>query len=215
MILYYDWQPARAESLTQQALALDSLQARGWAYRGQALSALGRKVEATAALYRAVALDTLDVAVSAEAMWGLTVLGRTDDVIAIARRLRRLGLAQQAHELRARLVAGRCPDPSTHFTTPVLGALCNGQPDLARRQADSAVAAAEQSGTYFSPWRAAMWYALLGERERALVFLERAVGARVSNCVLLWAEPIFRELRSDPRFAELVRRVGVAIPHNR
>jgi len=213
--LYHDWLPTRAESLARQALALDSLQPRGWAYLGSALVSLGRNEEAASALHRSLSLDTLDVAVAAAATWGLTMLGRTDVAIAVTGRLRRLGLDLELQHVRARLLAGRCPDPATRFTAPVLGALCNGQPELARRQADSIMAAAERTGTYLDPWRVAVGYALLGERERALAYLERAVEARSSGCVLLAVDPIWRELRSDPRFAELVRRIGVPVPQNR
>ena len=51
-------------------------------------------------------------------------------------------------------------------------------------------------------------YAHLGDRERALDWLERAVAERNFYLVYAKVEPTFDGLRRDPRFQEVVRRVG-------
>ncbi len=48
-----------------------------------------------------------------------------------------------------------------------------------------------------------------GEKDRALDFLEKAYQERDSLLVFLHLEPGFDPIRSDPRFQDLVRRVGV------
>lgn len=55
----------------------------------------------------------------------------------------------------------------------------------------------------------AIIYAQLGERDKAFEFLEKAYSGR--SAPLLWVKvsPEFDSLRSDPRFADLVRRVGL------
>jgi tetratricopeptide (TPR) repeat protein len=55
----------------------------------------------------------------------------------------------------------------------------------------------------------AIIYAQLGERDRAFEFLEKAYNGR--DTVLLWLKvsPEFDSFRSDPRFDDLMRRVGL------
>jgi len=51
--------------------------------------------------------------------------------------------------------------------------------------------------------------ALLGDKEQAFEYLNKAVEKRHSQMVMLNVEPAFDSLRDDPRFDELVRRVGL------
>jgi|SRR5216683_2600276 len=62
---------------------------------------------------------------------------------------------------------------------------------------------------YVSPYQVAMIYEGLGDKEQALAWLERAYQQRVHNMVFLKVEPELDGLRSDPRFASLVQRVGL------
>jgi tetratricopeptide (TPR) repeat protein len=62
------------------------------------------------------------------------------------------------------------------------------------------------SGSYY---RIARLYARLGEKEQAFEYLNKAFDKRHSQMVMLNVEPAFDSLRDDPRFDELVRRVGL------
>jgi TolB-like protein/Tfp pilus assembly protein PilF len=67
-----------------------------------------------------------------------------------------------------------------------------------------------QSGeTYVSPGELAVLYVALGEREQAFTLLERAFAARDLQLQFLGVDPSFDTLRGDPRFADLLRRVGL------
>ncbi len=55
----------------------------------------------------------------------------------------------------------------------------------------------------------AIIYAGLGEKEQAFAWLEEAYADRSARLPFLKIEPRFDSLRSDPRFADLVRRVGL------
>jgi TolB-like protein/DNA-binding winged helix-turn-helix (wHTH) protein/Tfp pilus assembly protein PilF len=57
---------------------------------------------------------------------------------------------------------------------------------------------------------AAVSYAYAGDTDKALRLLEKAVEARCYGITYLGVNPIFDELRSDPRFVSLLRRIGLS-----
>jgi TolB-like protein/DNA-binding winged helix-turn-helix (wHTH) protein len=59
------------------------------------------------------------------------------------------------------------------------------------------------------PFDAAVSYAYAGNTDMALRSLEKAVEARCYGITYLGVNPIFDELRSDPRFVSLLRRIGL------
>jgi hypothetical protein len=63
-----------------------------------------------------------------------------------------------------------------------------------------------------SPIGYALVYTGLGEEAQALDWLDRAVGTRSIGIAGMKSDPIFDPLRSNPRFAELLRRIGLAPP---
>ena len=62
---------------------------------------------------------------------------------------------------------------------------------------------------YVSSYELAAIYVALGEREQAFQRLERAYKERSFHLINLKVRPDFAPLRSDPRFQELVRRIGL------
>jgi hypothetical protein len=55
----------------------------------------------------------------------------------------------------------------------------------------------------------ALIYAGLGDNEQAFVWLEKSLAARDKGMTYLKIDPCLDPLRSNPRFRELVRRVGL------
>jgi tetratricopeptide (TPR) repeat protein len=55
----------------------------------------------------------------------------------------------------------------------------------------------------------AMGYAAVGDFDQAFDALERAYQARSAGLIYLHLDPGYEPLRGDPRFGELVRRIGV------
>jgi adenylate cyclase len=62
---------------------------------------------------------------------------------------------------------------------------------------------------YVSSFQIAAIYAGLGEKDEVFAWLEKAFAERSDGLVNLNAEQRFDNLRSDPRFTDLVRRVGL------
>jgi hypothetical protein len=62
---------------------------------------------------------------------------------------------------------------------------------------------------YVSSFQIAAIYAGLGEKNQAFAWLEKAYEERADGLVNLKAEQRFDSLRSDPRFTDLARRIGL------
>jgi Flp pilus assembly protein TadD len=69
---------------------------------------------------------------------------------------------------------------------------------------------AESARHYVSSSALAIAYGSLGEKDKAFAFLEKDVAERASRPQVFSINPIWDDLRDDPRFAELVRRVEAA-----
>jgi hypothetical protein len=55
----------------------------------------------------------------------------------------------------------------------------------------------------------AMIYAQLGDKNNAFAWLEKSIAERDGGLIVMHVEPPWEPIRSDPRFEELERRVGV------
>jgi hypothetical protein len=49
----------------------------------------------------------------------------------------------------------------------------------------------------------------MGEKDQVFVWLEKAFQERDSRIVALRVEPVFENFRSDPRFQDLIKRIGL------
>jgi hypothetical protein len=63
---------------------------------------------------------------------------------------------------------------------------------------------------YVSPYFRALIYAGLGEKTQAFAWLDKAYEERNEWLVWLKVDPKLDSLRADPRFADLLHRVGFA-----
>ncbi|MEK6324040.1 MAG: protein kinase [Acidobacteriota bacterium] len=68
----------------------------------------------------------------------------------------------------------------------------------------------ESKQRYVSPYFIAIDYAYLGEKDLAFEWLETAYQERSSWLTELGVDPVWANLHSDPRFADLLRRVGLS-----
>jgi len=73
--------------------------------------------------------------------------------------------------------------------------------ELKRIEADERV--------YVPPFGLIWAYAGLGDKEQAFAILERSFEERRDRMVWLNVDPLLDPLRSDPRFTDLVRRIGL------
>jgi TolB-like protein/Tfp pilus assembly protein PilF len=62
---------------------------------------------------------------------------------------------------------------------------------------------------YIPPTYFGMLFAGMGDKDKALVWLEKAYAERADGLTWLNVEPMLDEVRSDPRFEDLIRRIGL------
>ncbi len=80
-----------------------------------------------------------------------------------------------------------------------------------RREARRVLAELErQKEKYVSPYTVAAIYAGLGEKDQAFKWLEKAYNERDIWLMNLRVNPVFKSLRSERKFTDLVRRLDLA-----
>ena len=68
----------------------------------------------------------------------------------------------------------------------------------------------ERSKTlYVTPWQVATLYTRAGKQEEALTWIDKAYQAHDPNMPYLSVDPIFDDLRGDPRFQAILKRMGL------
>jgi tetratricopeptide (TPR) repeat protein len=80
-----------------------------------------------------------------------------------------------------------------------------------REKAQAILNELRRSTGYVSPGELAALYAALGELEQAFASLERAYAAHDLQLQYLGVDPMLDPLRSDPRFQDLMRRIGLPL----
>jgi len=109
------------------------------------------------------------------------------------------------------------PERAAAVKQALLRAYTNGREAFWRREIEFAEEEAKTPGTvlkhpygrYCGPFYMAQRYARVGDLERALQSLEAAYQARHHQMVFIKIDPDFDVLHEDPRFADLLRRVGL------
>jgi hypothetical protein len=110
--------------------------------------------------------------------------------------------------LDARVAAGEDPELMARLRQTIAQSGYEGyfRARLAQRQE-------EAKKGYVSPYDFADAYVRLGNKKESLKWLELAYADRSAYLANLQIDPRFDFLRSEPRFQELVRRVGLADVH--
>jgi tetratricopeptide (TPR) repeat protein len=218
----YDW--AAAEREFQRAIALNPNSAAAHHWYALLLSYLGRRIEAIEHAQRAERLDPLAPQIAIDHSWVLYLAREYDRAIEQAQKVLSYepGFANSHRVVGFQLItAGRCEEGIVRlrrsfelFGGEVFSDLklawgyarC-GQADEARLLLSHALEA--KGPGYLEPNTVAHVFVALGDHERALTWLERAVEERAPHVVEMAVEPALDPLRSDPRFVRLLERAGL------
>ena len=221
-LAFYEWSWAAAEKESRRAIELNPSDSTDRLWYGLQLSLFGRFEEELEQKRRAFEADPLNLTVGVGVAVALRDLGREDEAIRQLHKTLELnpqfGMAHD-HLAMAYLDQGRCPDALAELgpgggavgqsTLGYVYAVC-GRPAEARRElADLERRAARR---YVPASRFAEIHAGLGERDQAFAWLERAVADREPSLPGIRTDRPFASLRSDPRFAVLLRRMNMPPP---
>jgi len=220
----YDWDWPGAEQEFKRAIELNPNELSAHQWYAVYLSALGRHQEAIAEIKRALDLDPLSLPVNAVTARVLYLARQYDEAIEQSRKTiemdrrfptiyQNLGQSYEQKGMYAQAVA-TFQELNKVGTGNHSGLAFLGRADALAGKTDEARKILAQlrelsARRYVSPYRVAMIYAGLGDKEQALAWLERAYQQRVHNMIFLKVEPELDGLRSDPRFEDLRGRVGL------
>jgi Tfp pilus assembly protein PilF len=219
---FYEWNWSQSEQEFQRALALDPDNALAHSWHGIFLRSLGRVDEATAEGKLAEALDpTSPIMPFSLGLVFITARRYEEAITALTRALELEPGLVVAHEFLAEayMLSGngdlaiqegrRALDLGTPGTRWLLAAayLVAGKKTDAMDMLEKAVDEARPANGSAAFLAAGL--SVFGDTDRAFGYLERAYSDHEYLMVLLNVQPEFDALRADPRFSDLVRRVGI------
>jgi len=224
----YDWDWVAAEQHFQRALALNP-SARAWCPcetlgYSMYLAALGRTDEAVGAVNRALEFDPFNLVINFAMAKSLYMGRRYDEAIEQCKKMLemepafplahwQLGQAYAEKGMYREALSELETDKAlTHGHPLALAYLGNvlarsGERSRALQVLAELKAASKQK--YVNSASFARVYAGLGDKEQAFAWLEKAYEERSTGLYLLNVDPTWDGLRSDPRFNDLLRRIGL------
>jgi serine/threonine protein kinase/Tfp pilus assembly protein PilF len=220
----YDWDWIAAGSYFQQALAVNPSYVRTHAFYPLYLSSLGRFEEAVATAKHNLDLDPASPAGSHVLAVQLYLSRQFDVAIqqchktlemdphyAVAYAVLGQAYASQGRNREALPDLHKCLEVS-RGGAPALALLGYvharlGERDQAVRMLDQLEALSKRS--FVTGFFLALVYAGLEDKDQAFLWLEKACEERFNRLAYLKVEALWDPLRSDSRFGELLRRVGI------
>ncbi len=220
----YDWNWAEAERSFQRAIALKPNYAVVHAWYASYLMVSGRLEESIAEIERAQQLDPFSLAISNTVAGLYYAAGRYEQAIAQYRKTMAMNpqysiphaeLAQvytklgQYNEALAELaqaitLSERSPDvlSTLGYVYGVAGRSKEAEKILGE------LTARPPDGTV-SPLDLALVHTGLNQKDQAFALLDKAFAERAPGLIYIKVDQRFKPLHTDPRFAELLRRVGI------
>jgi TolB-like protein/Flp pilus assembly protein TadD len=221
---FYNWNWTAAEQSFKRAIELNPSSAEAHSIYSRYLSAKGRAEEAIAEANRAQELDPLSLYMSTLRGYVLTNLRHYDEAIEQLRRVIALdpnnympnwflGIAYANKRRFDEAIA--TSEKAVVLSSRASGALgvlgmCYG---LAGRKVEANKTLDEllelNRRRYVTPVAMVQVYIGLGDKDRAFAWLEKAYQERSYFMAYLKVIPVADPLRSDPRFDDLLRRMGL------
>jgi serine/threonine-protein kinase len=220
----YDWQFVEAEQHFKRALAINPGLAEAHLWYGQYLALMGRFDDGLAELRRAEQVDPLSPLTTTTVGLPLWLAGRDDEAIAVNLKAIELNpsvpfihinlgitYANKGEGTKAiaefqRVLQLGANDPD-NYALLAYGYASTGNRAEAEETLKRAFASPQAAS--ISPYSVACVYISLGDKERAFSWLEKAFAERSEFMVWLKTDRRVNPLRSDQRFTDLMRRVGL------
>jgi eukaryotic-like serine/threonine-protein kinase len=218
------WNWLKAESEFKRAIELNPNYALAYQYYALVLASVERQDEALSTIKRAQELEPVSFILNAAVARHLYWARQYDQAIEQLRKTLeldpnfmaahfRLGLVYEQkgmyEEAIAQFSKARTISENNPFVIAGLGHVYGLSGN--RKKAQELISELKELSKrrYVSAYDMAVIYSGLGERDQAFAWLEKAYQERAGSLVYLKVEPVFDPIRSDRRFADLLRRVGI------
>jgi TolB-like protein/DNA-binding winged helix-turn-helix (wHTH) protein/Flp pilus assembly protein TadD len=218
----YDWDWASADKEYKRALALNPNYATAHHWYAWHLIVVGRNNEGIAELKKAESLDPLSLIISADLADALCVAHRYDESMQQSRKTiemdphfavahYQLGQALEQKHRHDEAIAefSRAIELSggnTTFESNLANAYAaSGRKEEATKIVEQLESRQGQGSS--TDASIALIYVGLGDTDQAIIWLTKAYQARFNPSILV--RPAFDPLRSDPRFRDLLQRIGL------
>jgi len=221
--MYRDWDWNKSEHELRQAIALDDRYARGHHWLAIWLQIQGRLSEADLEMRRALELDRVSPVInsdlcellysernySAAAVQCRKTIDLDPDFVASYARLESIYFMQGQFDLAAATAIERTLKEGHDSQTPGMlrdAYARSGIRGLTQIELDVRLKWTPQPG-----YTAARYYAKLGENDRALQALLSSYQAHDFFLPYVKSDPLFDPIRSDPRYIELLKKIGLPV----
>ncbi len=218
----YDWDYPGAEVQYKRAIELGPNNAEAHYSYGNFLVAMGRENEALSEFRFAQQFDPLSLNIATNIAWALYIAGRYDEALVVIRDV----ISRDPSYGRAYMNLGEILQEQDKFDEAIAAfekarelskdpiadmALGHVFADAGRTKEARKIAADLEERARrreVSPFLAAVVYSGLNETDRSFYWLERAYQERSNWLTLIKVGRRLRSLHSDPRFDDLLKRVG-------
>lgn len=221
-MFWYDWDWHAAEQECLRALKINPNNGDFHGHYAMVLSNTGRHAEALAEAKRSRELNPLDLAQNALEGQFLLHAGRADEALIQLRKTSELEpnfwmphyIAASAY-IEKGMFAEAIAESRKEYELSSGNSIPFGTYALAKSgKRDEARAALKEllklsATNHVSPYNIALIYNGLDERENALEWLEKAYEQRDPKMTFLKVEPKWNNLRDEPRFVELMKRMNL------
>ena len=217
---YWDW--AVAESEFKRAIELNPAYPPAHQWYAIFLNYMGRNEEAIEEAKLAQRLDPLSLIINSVLGFNYYFARRYDEAIPIYEKTLELdpnfstaygyiGMAYEAKGMHEQAIANFQKALQLQSRPEYLAWIghvyaMSGRREKAEKILEELKSPSRQG--YVSPYHIAFLYLGLGDKDRALDYLEQAYEERSSSMIALKADPVFDSLHTDARFQNLLRRVG-------
>ncbi len=220
---WYDWNWAEAEKKYQRAIELDPHNERAQYFYAHLNSNLGNHTEALTMVKRARELDPLSLITNSAEGQFLFFAGQPDEAVSRLQKTLELDPAfWHAHLVLSKIYAEQKMFPEAVAEAEKAAQFSGGNSEAVAQKAYALAKsgnAAEARAVlnelqktanekHVPAYNFAIIYNALGETENALAQLEKAYTEKNVLMVFLKADPKWNNLRNEPRFIDLMRRMN-------
>jgi tetratricopeptide (TPR) repeat protein len=222
--LNYDWDWPGAEAEFKRSVEINPGYAHGHHWYAHLLLSSGRRDEALAESNRALELDPLSPILIVHLGWHYLYTRQYDRALdqltkalelepkyALAHWYRGLAYEQKKMYPEALREMAKAKEllPGNLAVQSDIGHVYAVSGNKSKAERVIAGLKEESARRYVNLYELALIYIGLGQNAQALTWLEKAYRERSDQLIYLKVDPRLDPIRSDPRFADLVRRVGI------